>query len=69
MNYILRNLSQTEKFRKYIDNTTYPITLSGIVCVAKSELIACTQKENNKPIIVITYNEIQAKKIIKDFKK
>ena len=66
MNYILRDLSQTEKFRKYIDNTTYPITLSGIVCVAKSELIACTQKENNKPIIVITYNEIQAKKIIKD---
>lgn len=66
MNYILRDLSQTKTYQSFIKNDTYPITLSGLVCVSKSALIALAQKEKNKKVLVITYNEIQAQRIVKD---
>lgn len=66
MNYILRDIANCKAYQSFIENKTYPITLSGLVCVAKSSLIAKISKEENKPILVITYNEIQATRIIKD---
>ena len=69
MNYILRDLALSDKFKKYINclnNTTYPITISGLAFVSKSQLIAATYEEKKKPICVITYNEIQAKQIVKN---
>ncbi len=65
MNYILRDLSQTKMYQNFIKNDTCPITLSGLVCVSKSALIALNQKETKK-VFVITYNELQAQKLIKD---
>ena len=65
MNYILRDLSQTKMYQKFIKNDMYPITLSGLVCVSKSALISANQKEERK-ILVITYNEIEAQRLIKD---
>ena len=66
MNYILRDLSQTKTYQSFIKNDKYPITLSGLVCVSKSALIALAQKEKSKKILVITYNELQAQRLIKD---
>ena len=69
MNYILKELALSEKFRKYINSlnsTTYPIIISGLAFVAKTQLIGATYEENKKPICIITYNEIQAKQIVKN---
>ena len=55
MNYILRDLSQDKEYQKfsdfckknYSDNNKIksPITLSGLVCVSKSAIVALTQNE------------------------
>lgn len=66
MNYILRDIANCKAYQAFVKNKTYPITLSGLVCVAKSGLIANISKEENKSILVITYNEIQAGRLIKD---
>jgi hypothetical protein len=66
MNYILRDLANKDKFKKYINNNTYPISLSGLAFVAKAQLIATTYEEKRNPICLITYNEIQAKEMLKN---
>ena len=66
MNYILKDLADTTKFKKYLNNTTYPIDISGLVFVAKSQLIGATYQEKRKPICVVTYNEIQARQFVKN---
>lgn len=66
MNYILRDLANTDKFKKYIKNDNYPIEISGLAFVAKSQLIAATYEEKRNPICLITYNEIQAKEMLKN---
>ena len=76
MNYILRDLSQDKEYQKfndfckknYSDNNKIksPITLSGLVCVSKSAIVALTQNEEKKPILIVTYNELQAQKLSKD---
>lgn len=66
MNYILRDMSLNKAYQSFIKKDRYPITLSGLVCVSKSALIAKAQKDTNEPIFVITYNEIQAQRLIKD---
>ena len=66
MNYILRDLASTEKFKKIINCNTYPINISGLAFVAKSQLISAIFAEKRKPICIITYNEIIAKKMMKN---
>ena len=66
MNYILRDLANKDKFKKYINNNTYPMNLSGLAFAAKAQLIATTYEEKRNPICLITYNEIQAKEMIKN---
>ena len=71
MNRIIENLIQNEKFKDYIkdlkSNVT-PISILGLVDVAKSPFVYATQEEINKPICIVTYNEIQAKNILKNLK-
>ena len=66
MNYILRDLASSEKFKQYINENTYPIKISGLAFVAKAQLIAATYEEKRKPICLITYNEIQVKQLVKN---
>ena len=66
MNYILRELSQTKQYQAFIKNDNYPINLSGLVCVAKSAIMSLSQNDRNKRILVITYNELEAQRLIKD---
>lgn len=68
MNYILKDLMQSPKFKNLIQlNNRYPVyTISGLVCVAKSEIISLLKSINTTPVLVITYNELEAEKLCND---
>ena len=69
MNKILEELLKLSKFKEYVENIKHknsPITISGLSDVGKIEFIAGTYEASKKPICIVTYNEILAKRIIKD---
>ena len=69
MNEIVKILPNFKKFNDYIANVKNkisPIMLSGLTDVAKVHFAYSTYFYSEKPICIITYNELQAKKIIKD---
>ncbi len=70
MDFITKTLPNFKKFNAYIEdvkNKVSPIMLSGLTDVAKVHFAYSTQFYVEKPIVIITYNEIQAKKLVKDF--
>ena len=71
MNLLIKELGNLKKFTEYIsniENKTSPIVLSGLSSVGKIQLIEATKEYLNKNICIITYNELQAKQIVKDLK-
>ena len=69
MNYILRDLASTQKYKELknkIENKIYPVDISGLVSVAKTEVIGTLYEEERMPICIITYNEMQAKELEKN---
>ncbi|MDO5555382.1 MAG: transcription-repair coupling factor [Clostridia bacterium] len=69
MKETVKILPNFKKFNNYINNVkigTNPIMLSGLTDVAKVHFAYSTYFYTDKPICIITYNELQAKKIIKD---
>ena len=66
MNYILRNMVASRVYKKIINNKTNPITISGLVCVAKSSLISALNLNDKEKVLLVTYNEMQAKRLIHD---
>ena len=72
MNSIISKMQTNNKFTEFIEdikNKKGPICVSGLSDVYKAQLIGAT-KENLKNIcLIITYNEIQAKKIYDDVKQ
>ena len=69
MNIITKELAELSKFQEYvskIENKTSPITISGLSDVGKIQFIASTYESIKRPICIVTYNEIQAKNIIKN---
>ena len=69
MNYIAEKLEKTKKFQDYIialNKKNSQIRVSGLSDVGKVQFSYCTKEATNKPICIVTYNEMQAKKIIKD---
>ena len=69
MNSLLKVLPQMSKYNDYIFNVkkgTNPIMLSGLTDTGKIHMAYSTRFYTEKPICIITYNELQAKKIIKD---
>ncbi|MBE5819721.1 MAG: transcription-repair coupling factor [Clostridiales bacterium] len=69
MNETIKVLPNFKKFKSYIkdvqDNIN-PIMLSGLTDVGKVHFAYATSFYAEKPICIITYNEMQAKKLIKD---
>ena len=51
-----------------IKEKTTPINISGLVFVGKSHITAGIKEESKRPICVITYNELQAKNLVKDLR-
>lgn len=69
MNEIVKVLPNFKKFNDYISNVkagTSPIMLSGLTDTAKVHFAYSTVFYTDKPICIITYNEMQARKILKD---
>ena len=71
MNSIVKVVPNVKKYSDYlfdINKGKTPIMLSGLTDSAKVHMAYATKFYTDKPICVITYNEMQAKKIRKDFK-
>lgn len=69
MNSIIKAVPNVKKFNDYIfeiKKGTNPMMLSGLTDVAKIHMAYSTKFYADKPICIITYNEMQAKKMIKD---
>ena len=69
MNTILGELGKNPKFCEYIkkiENQKSPIVISGLTDVGMAQMISATKEFVKRPICVITYNEIQARKIVDD---
>ena len=69
MNDIVKILPNFKKFNDYISNVkdnTSPIMLSGLTDSGKVHFAYTTYFYAEKPICIITYNELQAKKIIRN---
>ena len=71
MNTIIGELGKNNKFCelvKSIKNQKGPIAISGLTDVGKTQIISGISKFSNKPICILTYNEIQAKRIFQDLR-
>ena len=71
MNTIIGELGKSQKFVsliKNIENEKSPIEISGLTDVAETSLIAGINEFAKRPIVLITYNEIQAKKLAENIK-
>lgn len=71
MNTIIGELGKSKRFidlSKQIEKAQSPISISGLTSVGMTEIVASISGYNKKPIILVTYNEIQAKKIIENLK-
>ena len=69
MNTILGELGKSLKFCEYIkniENKKSPIVISCLTDVGMAQMIAATKEFVKRPICIITYNEIQARKIVGD---
>ena len=71
MNEIVKILPNFKKFNDYISSVkegTTPIMLSGLTDASKVHFAYSTLFYTDKPICIVTYNELQAKRIINDLK-
>ncbi len=71
MNTILGELGKSQKFIEIvnkIENERSPIAISGLNDVGMVSLDVTINEFTKKPICILTYNEIQAKKIYEDIK-
>lgn len=71
MNTIIGELGKLAKFMdllKRIENKTSPIAISGLTDVGMLQIGTAIHEFGKKPICIITYNEIQAKKLYEDIK-
>ena len=70
-NLLTQKLEKLNKFKeltKQIDEKQTPINISGLEFVGKSHIISSVSDTTKKPICIITYNELQAKQMVKDLR-
>ena len=71
MNTILGELGKSQKIVEIInsvENKESPIEISGLNDVGMVQLGTTIHEFTKKPICILTYNEIQARKIYEDIK-
>ena len=71
MNTILGELGKSQKFVtliNQIEKEKSPIMLSGLTDVGMVELLTSINEYSKRPILIVTYNEIQAKEILENIK-
>ena len=71
MNTIIGELGKDPKFVSLVNNIKNeksPIEISGLTDVGETSIIAAINEFTKRPIILITYNEIQAKKLAENIR-
>jgi len=71
MNSLIKIMPNVKKFNDYITdvkNGKTPLMISGLTDMGKVHMSYSTRFYSEKPICIITFNELQARKIIKDLK-
>ena len=71
MNFLIKTLEENKKFQELTKqiSKTGPIVISGLVDVEKLHVLAGIFNETKRPMVLVTYNEIQARKLYQDLKK
>ena len=68
-NLLIQRLEELDKFKELLNDINMkktPINISGLEFVSKSNIISAVQDSVKRPICLITYNELQAKSLVKD---
>ncbi len=71
MNSLIKNLNTSKKyidFLQTIKQKTSPVEISGLNVFSEALITSSILENIKKPILLISYNEIQAQKIIEDLK-
>ena len=71
MKFLVQELANNKKFAEIVENVKEkisPIAISGLSDVSKANIISAILESTKRKICVVTYNEIQAKKLVKDLK-
>ena len=71
MNFLVKTLEENKKFQELTKqiSKTGPIAISGLVDVEKLHILIGIFNETKRPMVLVTYNEIQARKLYQDLKK
>ena len=71
MNFLIKTLGENKKFQELTKqiSKTGPIAISGLVDVEKLHILTGIFNETKRPMVLVTYNEIQARKLYQDLKK
>ena len=72
MNFLTQILEENSKFQEILNglqNKISPIGISGLSDVEKVYMLDAILEKTERPICILTYNEIQAKKLYQDLKK
>lgn len=69
MNFLTQDLGKLPLFTSYLKGINKgQVLLSGLSDVSKVQIVCATNEFASKPVCIITYNELQAKRIINDLK-
>ena len=71
MNFLTQILEENSKFQEVLNelqNKISPIGISGLSDVEKIYMVDAILEKTERPICILTYNEIQAKKLYQDLK-
>ncbi len=71
MNSLIQILAKSDKFNQYLQNLKKnigPVVLTGLTDISKVQFAYATKQSLKKNLLIVTYNEIQAKKILQDMK-
>ncbi len=73
MNLIMTELTKSKKFNSILERIKNkkeksPILISGLTDVSEMSFVAGINEYSKRPIMLITYNEVQAQKLLKDLK-
>ena len=70
-NLLIQKLEKLDKFKELVEQIELkqtPINISGLAFVGKSYIISSVAEKFKRPICIITYNEMQAKQMVKDLR-
>ena len=71
MNPVLAELTKSDKFNEYLERikkSNDPISILGLAGVGAPQIVASTEENIKRPVCLITYNELQAKKLAEEIR-